>query len=92
MIEMGQVLLKLDDEHEGMLRKLSKEEFGSAKGSLTKVIQNALDEYHQKKIRQKERIQALKELDELTKKHEKKLKIGYKFKREDAYEDRLNRF
>lgn len=88
---MGQVLLKLDDKHEALLRELSEHEFKSKKGSLIKIVEKALDEYAEKAFRKQEKRKALKELDEIVEKNAEKLKIGYKFKREDVYAERINR-
>lgn len=41
---MGNVMIALDDEHEELLRKLAQEKQGGKKGSLTTVVQNALEQ------------------------------------------------
>ena len=45
---MGNVLICLDSEHEALLRRLSHEQYGGKKGSLSIVIQDALVNFEQK--------------------------------------------
>ncbi|MFH0927025.1 MAG: hypothetical protein V1822_00415 [Candidatus Micrarchaeota archaeon] len=45
---MGNVMVVLDDEHERKLRRMAQQKYGSKKGSLSKVVWEALDEMEAK--------------------------------------------
>ena len=60
---MGNVMIALDDEYEAFLRKLAQEKYGGKKGSLTKVVQKALD-----KMRAEEKQKEIEEFIELLRK------------------------
>ena len=40
---MGTVLVSLDEDHEALLRQLAQEKYGSKKGSVSAVVEEALD-------------------------------------------------
>ena len=82
---MGSVLLKLDDAHEKKLRDLAEQKYQGKKGSLTRVVQDFLDA--EEEAKQKKRLRGLKKLDKFVKENRGKLKIGYKFRREEFYEE-----
>ena len=48
---MGNVYITLDEEHEIFLRQQVQEKYGSKKGSISTVIQQALDELREKEKR-----------------------------------------
>ncbi len=75
---MGNVLVSLDDEHEAVLRRLAQEKYGSKKGAVSNVVQDALDKT--KDISEKE--QAKKRLNQLM---ETGINLGFKGK---IYESR----
>ena len=75
---MGNVLVSLDDEHEELLRTLTKERYGGKKGSMSKVVQAALDELKKNAKRETAKKKLLQML-------EKGLDLGFKGK---AYESR----
>ena len=78
---MGNMMIALDEEYEELLRRLAQEKYGGKKGSLTEVVQDALD-----KMKEDDRE---KSIEELT----KRLKIGLSFKykmyknRNEIYDD-----
>lgn len=86
---MCAVLLKLDEEHEKRLRELAKQKFGEKKGSLVKTVEQLIDEKTENK--KNKRLAALKKLDEFVEKNKHKLKLGYKFDREEIYAERTGR-
>ncbi len=45
---MGNVMVVLDDEHERRLRRLAQQKYGGKKGSLSKVVWEALDQMEEK--------------------------------------------
>ena len=65
---MGNMMIALDEEYEELLRRLAQEKYGGKKGSLTEVVQDALD-----KMKEDDRK---KSIEELT----KRLKTGLSFK------------
>lgn len=77
---MGNVMIALDDEYEGLLRKLAQEKYGGKKGSLTEIVQEALS-----KLREIDRQQELSDFAEMLKKG---LKFKYKMytKRSEIYD------
>ena len=81
---MGNLYISLDEEHEKLLRKLAQEKYEGKKGSISKIISEALDDlYHEQKHknRRKESINQLMELSN------KGLNLGVK-KGKKIYEDR----
>ena len=78
---MGNMMIGLDEEYEELLRRLAQEKYGGKKGSLTEVVQDALD-----KMKEDDRE---KSIEELT----KRLKTGLSFKykmyknRNEIYDD-----
>ena len=74
-------MIALDEEYEELLRRLAQEKYGGKKGSLTEVVQDALD-----KMKEDDRE---KSIEELT----KRLKTGLSFKykmyknRNEIYDD-----
>ncbi len=66
---MGNVLVSLDEKHEALLRQLAQEKYGSKKGSVSSVVQEALD-----KIKSETNENVIKES------LKKKLKEGIDFK------------
>ena len=63
MMTMANVMIAFDDEHEAYLRKLAQEKYAGKKGSLTTVVQEALD-----KMRAEERQKEITEFIELLRK------------------------
>lgn len=45
---MGNVMVVLDEEHERRLRRMAQQKYGGKKGSLSKVVWEALDEMDEK--------------------------------------------
>lgn len=60
---MANVMVALDDEHEALLRRLAQEKYGGKKGSLTEIVQEALD-----KMRAEEKQKEITEFIELLRK------------------------
>jgi len=56
VIFMGNVMIVLDDEHEALLRELAREKYGGKKGSLSNVVEEALDKLKSDKDAIKERL------------------------------------
>ena len=67
---MGNVMVALDDEYEALLRRLAQEKYGGKKGSLSGIVQDALD-----KMKDMNRE---KELEEFKKMLKKGLAFEYK--------------
>lgn len=78
---MTNVLISLDEEHEALLRKLAQEKYASKKGSLSKVVSEALDELELKKKRKRAKSHFIQEM-------EKGYNIGFKGykKRSEIYD------
>ncbi|MBU0591755.1 hypothetical protein KKF81_06895 [Candidatus Micrarchaeota archaeon] len=53
---MGNVMIVLDDEHEALLRRLAQEKYHGKKGSLSDVVEEALDKLKSDKDAIKERL------------------------------------
>lgn len=80
VINMGNVMISLDEDHEELLRKLAREKYGGKKGSLSEVVKEALE-----KMKEKDREDAIAEFKELLKKGIKGKYIMYK-KRSEIYD------
>ena len=78
---MGNVLVSLDDEHERLLRQLAQEKYGSKKGSVSTVVEQALD-----KFKTEDREKAVKE--RLKKRLKQGIDFQYKMyqKRSEIYD------
>lgn len=78
---MGNVMIALEDEYEELLRRLAQEKYGGKKGSLTEIVQDALD-----KMKEEDRKKSVETLV-------KRLKTGLNFKykmyktRSEIYDD-----
>jgi len=68
-ISMGNVIIALDKETENLMRSLAKRKFGGKKGSLSKVVSEALHKYNADDERGKE-------IDEFIDKFAGKLDLG----------------
>ena len=75
---MGNVYVSLDEEHEVLLRRLAQEKYGGKKGSISDVIQEALNELKEKERKSRARKQFLETID-------KGINLGFKG---NAYESR----
>ena len=53
-ISMGNMIIALDEASEKLLRRLAKRKFGGKKGSLSKVVSEALHKYNAEDDRKKE--------------------------------------
>ena len=78
---MGNVLVSLDEKHESTLRQLAQEKYGSKKGSVSAVVQEAIDT-----IKTENQIQFAKEL--LKKRLKEGIEFRYKMyqKRSEIYD------
>lgn len=56
VILVGNVMIVLDEEYEALLRRLAQEKYGGKKGSLSKVVEEALDKLKSDKDAVKERL------------------------------------
>ncbi|MEK6981749.1 MAG: hypothetical protein AABX38_02355 [Candidatus Micrarchaeota archaeon] len=70
---MGNVYITLDEEHEIFLRQQVQEKYGSKKGSISTVIQQALDELREKEKKEQIRKQFFQTID-------KGINLGFKGK------------
>lgn len=86
---MGNVFVSLDEEHEELLRRMAQEEYSGKKGSLSEIIQKALDTLTEKKQEQEQKKKAKGEML-LRMKQAKKLGVLQKgkayIKRDELYE------
>ncbi len=85
------VLVKLDSEHEKKLRNLAKSQYGNKKGAIKETVQELIDDKLEKLEWIKKRNKALNELERIRNENRDKLKIGYKFDRDEIYRERTNR-
>jgi len=78
---MANVLVALDDEHEALLRKMAQKKYASKKGSISKIMSEALDELAEQEKRKKAKSR-------LIQKMEKGYNIGFKGykKRSEIYD------
>ncbi len=78
---MANVLVSLDKDHEALLRKLAQKKYSSKKGSISKVMSEALDELASKEKRKKAKSHLIQEM-------EKGYNIGFKGykKRSEIYD------
>jgi len=81
---MGNVFISLDENHEELLRKLAQEEYGGKKGSISLIMQRALDVLKQKQENVQKRLEARQKLL-LRIKNARKLNM---LKNKKAYESR----
>lgn len=51
---MGNVIIAMDEETEKIMRRLAKRKYGGKKGSLSKVVSEALHKYNSQDKREKE--------------------------------------
>jgi ribosomal protein S7 len=77
---MGNVMVVLDEEHERRLRRLARVRYGGKKGSLSKVVREALDQMEMKDQT------ALEEFLELAK-NAKPVKYKMYRNRSEIYDD-----
>jgi hypothetical protein len=80
---MGNVIIALDKQTEQIMRRLAKRKYGGKKGSLSKVVSEALHKYDQDDQRKKE-------IDEFITNYAGKLDLGgYKMykHRDEIYDD-----
>lgn len=56
VLSMGNVMIVLDEEYETLLRRLAQEKYGGKKGSLSKVVEEALDKLKSDRDAIKERL------------------------------------
>ena len=73
-------MISLDEEYEALLRRLAQEKYGGKKGSLSEIVQEALD-----KMKEEDRE---KEIEEFGKMLRKGLRFKYKMyeKRSEIYD------
>ena len=80
---MGNVIISMSEEDEKLMRRLAKRKFGGKKGSLSKVMSEALHKYNQNDERKKE-------IDDFIENYAGKLNLGgYKMykHRDEIYDD-----
>lgn len=80
---MGNVIIAMDEETEQIMRRLAKRKYGGKKGSLSKVVSEALHKYDQEDERKKE-------IDDFIKNYGGKIDTGgYKMykNRDEIYDD-----
>lgn len=82
---MGTITINLDDETEKRFRESVKKHYGTGKGILGKAVAESLDKWREEKEQSEIRKKALMLIKEGIDFE------GYKFRREDAYEDRERR-
>jgi len=84
---MGTVLISLDEKHEALLRQLAQEKYGSKKGSVSAVVQEALDNSREMERSALQKEAAKKQLRQML---QKGLDLGFKGKvyekREELYD------
>jgi DNA invertase Pin-like site-specific DNA recombinase len=71
VIDLGNVYISIDDDHEAMLRRIAAERYGAKKGSISEAVMAAIDELEKKS--KKERAKA-----KLIESMEKGYDLGFK--------------
>lgn len=84
---MGTVLISLDEKHEALLRQLAQEKYSSKKGSVSAIVEEALDKVKEEEMACMEKEAAKQKLKGMIKKG---LNLGFKGKvygnREELYD------
>ena len=84
---MGTITVNVRDETEGNFRAAVKENLGEGKGKLGQALEEAMSKWFEGKENEALRQRAIERL----KKGMYKLPKDYKFRREDAYEERYRK-
>ena len=81
---MGNIFLALDTDHEKLLRRLAQERYEGRKGSISRIVSEALDDLYHKQKEKNRKKEALSRLFSLS---EKGINLGVK-KGKKIYEKR----